>query len=151
MAKWVDDKFHLTEQQALFVETYVRNGFNGTKAAITAGYSKKSAGVQASKLLTVPKIQDYLNHCKEEMANQVDVSKEFLMERLYQIATNSAEGNQLKAIDLLAKMNGYYAPQQQEVTNKYSEIENATQNLSDEEIEKLLESFGEDKKLKRVK
>lgn len=45
----------LTQKQAAFVREYVLD-YNGTKAAERAGYSKKTAAVQASKLLKSEKI-----------------------------------------------------------------------------------------------
>lgn len=44
------------EQQEVFVREFCIH-LNQTKAAISAGYSKKSATVQASKLLIIPNIQ----------------------------------------------------------------------------------------------
>ena len=40
-----------TKEQVFLIE-YFQNGFNGTRAAITAGYSESSARSEASKLLT---------------------------------------------------------------------------------------------------
>lgn len=42
----------MSDRQTAFVEAYVRNGQNGTRAAIEAGYAEGSARVQASRLLT---------------------------------------------------------------------------------------------------
>jgi phage terminase small subunit len=49
----------LTEKERAFVAEYFRCGFNGTLAAIAAGYTKNknSAKVQASKLLTKSNVQ----------------------------------------------------------------------------------------------
>jgi phage terminase small subunit len=38
------------------------NDGNGTKAAIAAGYGRKSAHVTASRLLKLPKVQDALRY-----------------------------------------------------------------------------------------
>ncbi len=50
----------LTPQQKLFCDKYVANKFNGKQAAISAGYSKNGAEVNASKLLTYNKVKDYI-------------------------------------------------------------------------------------------
>lgn len=47
-------------QQADFAEQYVLNGYNGTLAAITAGYSDKTAHVQANRLLKNAKVKAYV-------------------------------------------------------------------------------------------
>jgi len=41
----------LTDKQKVFILEYLINGFNGTQAAIKAGYSKKTANEQAARLL----------------------------------------------------------------------------------------------------
>ena len=41
----------LTPKQERFVEAYIENKFNATQAAITAGYSKKTAMEQGYKLV----------------------------------------------------------------------------------------------------
>ena len=40
----------LSLEQKSFAVEYIRNGGNGTQAAISAGYSKKTAAAQASML-----------------------------------------------------------------------------------------------------
>lgn len=42
----------LNPKQKLFVEAYLRNGGNATQAAISAGYSEKTAYAQGSRLLS---------------------------------------------------------------------------------------------------
>ncbi|EAC2977331.1 terminase small subunit [Listeria monocytogenes] len=49
------------EKYKIFAKTYVMNGFNGKKAAITAGYSEKSAEVTASKLLRNAKVLEIID------------------------------------------------------------------------------------------
>ncbi len=57
----------LTEQQELFVAEYPKD-FNATQAAIRAGYSKKTARAQGSRLLTNVDIQIALRSKAEERA-----------------------------------------------------------------------------------
>lgn len=55
-----------------FCYEYVKE-FNGTKAAIAAGYSKKTAAVRSSQLLTILNIQDRiseLNAAKEQRSEK---------------------------------------------------------------------------------
>ena len=42
----------LSNKQQAFVEAYLANGFNATKAALEAGYSEKTTRSQGSRLLT---------------------------------------------------------------------------------------------------
>ena len=55
-----NDVTNLTDLQMQFVDNYLTNGGNGKRACIDAGYSDKTASVQASKLLKLPHIQQAL-------------------------------------------------------------------------------------------
>lgn len=57
----------LNEKQQRFVMEYLRNGGDGTRAAISAGYSEKGAAVQACRLLSNDKVLAY----KRAQARQV--------------------------------------------------------------------------------
>lgn len=57
----------LTDQQQVFCEHYIMC-WNGTKAAIRAGYSESSARQQASVLLTKPNIRAYVEKALSEAA-----------------------------------------------------------------------------------
>lgn len=52
------------EKYKIFAKTYVMNGFNGKEAAISAGYSTKTAEQQASRLLRNVKVLELID---EEM------------------------------------------------------------------------------------
>lgn len=47
----------LSERHRQFVEAFMANGGNATRAAITAGYSKRTADRQASRLLRNAKVR----------------------------------------------------------------------------------------------
>ena len=49
-----------TLRQKMFIEKYISNGFNGTQAAISAGYSVRTANEQASRLLANVNIKTIL-------------------------------------------------------------------------------------------
>jgi phage terminase small subunit len=55
----------VTEQQKKFCREYMKD-FNGTQAAIRAGYSKKTANEQSSQLLAKLNIQKFLESLKEK-------------------------------------------------------------------------------------
>lgn len=57
----------LTPKQERFIEEYIKD-LNATQAAIRAGYSEKTAGVQGSVLLKNPKVS-------EEVKNRLDSIK----------------------------------------------------------------------------
>lgn len=65
----------LTNKQQAFVEAYLANGFNATKAAIAAGYSEKTARFTASENLTKPNIAEFV---KQRMAQLTMTADEAL-------------------------------------------------------------------------
>ncbi len=75
----------LNEKNKQFAKEYVKD-FNGTQAAIRAGYSKKTAKVTAAKLLTKANIQSFIKKLQERTAERVEITKERLLNELYKIA-----------------------------------------------------------------
>lgn len=59
----------LSDRQRNFVRAFVRNGANGTQAAITAGYSERGAGVTAHRLLRTPAVLAFLREETERVLN----------------------------------------------------------------------------------
>ena len=68
-----------------FCRKYVEK-FNGTDAAIAAGYSKKTARSKASQLLTIVNIQERNRYLCSQDLRRVDISKERILQRLADIA-----------------------------------------------------------------
>ncbi|MCI0767437.1 terminase small subunit [Bacillus sp. TL12] len=72
----------LTEKERLFCLYFVKY-FNGTQAAIKAGYAKESAHVQSSRLLRRERVASYIKELKGELVENVfveamDVLKEYI-------------------------------------------------------------------------
>jgi phage terminase small subunit len=57
----------LTLKQERFCREYLKNGFNGTQAAISAGYSQKTANEQAARLLAKVSIKEFIQKAKKEI------------------------------------------------------------------------------------
>ena len=66
----------MTRKQKLFCEAYVANGFNATQAAISAGYSKKTANPMGCENLSKPIIAEYIESFMAEAANRAIVTAE---------------------------------------------------------------------------
>lgn len=82
-----EKKKKLTLKQRKFTAEYLKTG-NGTKAAIKAGYSKKSAQEIASENLSKPIIQEAV----ASAAQKLGIDPEFVLGRLKQISDfNSRE------------------------------------------------------------
>ena len=75
---------NLTPKQLRFVEEHLID-FNGTQAAIRAGYSRKSAAVQASKLLRDPKVRAAIEKRRAEITERVGVETEDIVRELARI------------------------------------------------------------------
>ena len=72
----------LTLKQDNFVKAYLLNGGNGTQAAISAGYSKKTASVTGCENLTKPNIARAIEEHKKMKLKSHIWSKEDKLERL---------------------------------------------------------------------
>lgn len=123
---------NLTPKQLKFCLEYLKD-FNGTQAAIRAGYSKKTANEQASRLLANVNIQNQIkeNNQKVEKTSIMDIQE--IQERLTNMArgdlqeevivvTGDGDGyssaqvmkkqigakDQAKALELLGKANGLF-------------------------------------------
>lgn len=57
----------LRPQIMVFVTEYIKNGNNATHAAISAGYSEKTASSQGSRLLKSVEVQQFLNITQQNL------------------------------------------------------------------------------------
>lgn len=78
----------MTSKQRRFIEEYVID-FNGTKAAIRAGYSPRCAQEIASELLSKPMIADEVERLKEWHATKSGITKERVLAELAALAFSS--------------------------------------------------------------
>ncbi len=73
----------LNDRERKFVESYCSDAkFNGTKAAINAGYSEKTARSKASQLLTKVNIQDAVQDFMNKESEKASVTVQSLIEEL---------------------------------------------------------------------
>lgn len=75
----------LSDRQYRFVIEYCKES-NGTKAAISVGYSERSAGSIASEILTKPEVIAAIENHRKDLAGQARVNAAFVAEKLRQIA-----------------------------------------------------------------
>ena len=75
----------LTPRQENFVSEYLRD-LNGTRAAIRAGYSPKTAAQAASRLLRNVNISAAVRREKDLRARRLQISADIVVQRLTQIA-----------------------------------------------------------------
>lgn len=96
-----------TSQQKLFAYAYFNNKGNGTQAAIDAGYSKRTADVQASRLLTKANVQKLLSKLNVRLEDKAIITKERVIEEyvkigLFDLRTLYDENDTLKSISQLS-------------------------------------------------
>lgn len=89
----------LTEQQKRFVEELFKNNHNAKQAAITAGYSEKTAEVQASRLLRNVKVQEY----KEKLLAEIQKSSIATIEEILEYYTKVMRREEKESVVVTVK------------------------------------------------
>ena len=78
-------------QQVRFVRELLANGGNATEAAISAGYSPKSAATTASRMLRNEKVIAYRCACARQIYSQLGLTTEQIGLHLYEVFTRCME------------------------------------------------------------
>lgn len=97
----------LTDKEARFCEEYIIDQ-NGTKAAIRAGYSPKSANQNSTNLLARPLVAQKVRQLLSEMAQTSMVTAQMIAQEYKKIAFSNiddvlVEGNEVADIKTLPK------------------------------------------------
>jgi hypothetical protein len=92
----------LNEKQELFCHEYMMD-FNGTKAAMRAGYRPYGSAHTAYRLLKTLAVKKRLREIKKEQREQTHISFSFIVEKLLRIADDAMEGDPVLVYDSLAK------------------------------------------------
>lgn len=82
------EKVKLTDKQRAFCREYCRD-WNGTQAAIRAGYSEATAAVISCENLIKPNIQEYINLIKNDLEELCGISRKRVMDEHIKLAFNS--------------------------------------------------------------
>jgi phage terminase small subunit len=75
----------LTAKQKKFVSAYLVNGNNATKAAITAGYSEKTAAAIGAENLTKPLIKQAVEAAQKKTADKFEITRDMIAAELAKI------------------------------------------------------------------
>lgn len=75
----------MTEQRKAFCDEYLRC-FNATAAAIKAGYSEKTARVQASQILAEDEVSLYIEDRLREVSKEAEVDAVWVLKRFKSIS-----------------------------------------------------------------
>lgn len=147
----------LSPKQKSFCGEYIIDK-NGTQAAIRAGYSKKTAKEQATRLLTKVYVQRYLSSLISKQSKRTEITADFVLNSLRNIAqkcqqnepvrdSRGRETGQYKfdsaganrAVELLGKHLALFVDRK-EITQKMIIKELA--DMTDEEIDAFLKRTG---------
>lgn len=71
----------MTKRQKIFIREYLVD-LNATRAAVSAGYSEKTASEQASRLLTNVKIKSEIEHLLQKTMQRLDITVEKVLGEL---------------------------------------------------------------------
>lgn len=72
---------HLRHKQLLFVKEYLVD-FNGSQAAVRAGYSPRACRSTAVELLTNPNVQQAIQESIQERAKRIEVTQDWVINKL---------------------------------------------------------------------
>jgi phage terminase small subunit len=75
----------VTSKEMRFINEYLKDS-NGTQAAIRAGYSKRSAGQIAGRLMKKDKIRAYLDEKQGKVEAKCEITAEYILNSLKNIA-----------------------------------------------------------------
>ena len=104
-----NDNISIKEQ--MFCNEYVKNGGNGTKAEISAGYAEQSASVQQTRLLKKDRIQGEIKRQNEFVLRANALSKNQIINEQYQLFILAKSSEEYKTastiLESLTKLLGY--------------------------------------------
>lgn len=136
----------MTSQQRRFCIAYLSNGFKAVDAARTAGYTDKSLSNHTNKIINRPAVKYFLRKKIAEMSIKEDLNIEWKFKKLKKAVdvTIPDDGEcdpsemsvGLKAIDILNKMQGDYAPINVNQANLNANVE-----IDEEKAAVLLKEF----------
>ncbi len=105
------DPKRLTMREQLFIRAYLGAARgNGAKAARLAGYSPATADRAAYVVLRRPRVRVAVDQALRAEAAKAGVNKDSLVGHVVKVMLESKPFERLKAIELLARLLGYFAP-----------------------------------------
>ncbi len=108
----------LTAKQERFCKEYITD-FNGSQAAIRAGYSESTAKEIASENLTKPNIVARIEELKQPIEERLGITAEFVLNGFKQLAkSGEKDSDKNKAFENLAKYIGLFEKHNQQKSGK---------------------------------
>ena len=132
----------LTPKQAAFVREYLVDR-NGAQAAIRAGYSRKAARQQGSRLLAHGDVREAVDKAQAKLAEVTEVDAAWVLRKLTheaQIADHAA--SRIRATELIGKHIGMFVERREQ--GGPGEFANLTEDELEDRVEEKV------RRLKRV-
>lgn len=126
----------------MFCQEYLVDG-NASRSAISAGYSKKTAYSQGSRLLKNVKIVDRLLELSKKRAQQLKLDQDYVLRNLTEISERCLEGKMKMRYDKVEKM---MVPIENEDGEPYWEFDSSGANRANELIGRHLAMFTDVKR-----
>ena len=120
----------LSDKQIRFAQEYCVD-FNGTQAAIRAGYAESGADVQACRLLANDRIKEYIEERKAELAAKAEITPLWVLSQWKKIA--AADPNDITQVRRVCCRHCYGVGHQYQWTeNEYTNALNVAINAGKE-------------------
>lgn len=119
-----------------FVNTYLSNGFNGTRAylSIRPRVTYASATVQAANLLGKHSVKQAIEDKQESKYDASVASRGYLIQEAHDIGRKALSRNKhstaLNAVDVKARLNGVYDKGQEDMTNYTTLMQSLVVNVN---------------------
>lgn len=115
---------NLSIRELQFVEEYLSNGFNGSRAYQVAYKTDNTdvAKAEAWALLRKPKIQDAIESSERsyrQLAREMEMDRRSILKVLIKIIKDDDVKEKLTGINTLAKLCGDFAPEKREIHLDY--------------------------------
>ena len=134
------EKRKLTAKQMMFVAEYTSNGFNGTQAALVAGYSKKAANQIASDTLAKTYIQKAVEAKLRGVALAQSLKAQDILDmavtELQNSGDDSTQGSRKQLMEFISQYTGGFDANKRKIEHSGGVD---LSGLSDEELKAKLE------------
>lgn len=131
----------LNPKREAFAREYIID-LNGKEAAIRAGYSERTAEVQASQLLSKLKVKAFIQKLKEQAAKRNDITMDWVLQRFKEISDRCMQANAV----MVSNGHGGLEQKQDDQGNGVWEFDASGANKATEMLGKHIGFFEKDNK-----
>ena len=129
-----------------FADEYLLD-FNGTAAAIRAGYSQNSSRQIAAENLSKPAVQALIKQRQDDDANTLQLTRQRALETLLEGVSMAKQMNNpsamIQGMSQVAKMLGFTAPAERKIKTgrSHTDFKNSLKVLSEHDLLAMLDQY----------